>query len=78
MNINDHVRVRLTEYGQRILKSYVDHEFRVIAGNKADAFASDADGFVKFSLWELMSIFGSHFHQAMQMSPFLDNEIVTT
>lgn len=44
MNLNDHVRVRLTEYGQRILKSYVDDQLRVFAGNKADAISSDADG----------------------------------
>lgn len=55
-NINEHVRVKLTPAGLKVLN---DHwaEFGVL--DKLDRLEVDDQGFTEFQLWDLMSIFGS-------------------
>jgi hypothetical protein len=47
-NVNDYAYVKLTPVGQRILSS------------KSVSFTKDGEGWSKWQLWELMSIFGGH------------------
>lgn len=76
MNINQYVFVRLTKEGHRIY-SHKDDEINVIL--KKPMIPAEPklnrDGFLKIQLWELMSIFGGHMHNGMNI-PFERNEIL--
>ena len=50
-NINDYVCVRLTDEGRKILTQQHRH-----------VPAEDSDGYSKWQLWELMSVFGQHLY----------------
>ena len=78
-NINDRIKVKLTEYGKSILHNY-DHNnlSQVDYLNLPSDYSphpSDADGYYEFTLWRFMSIFGAHFYNGC---PQLveDNEII--
>ena len=47
-NVNNYVRVKLTEVGKNILEA---EEIK---------YLPDEEGFVRFQMWELMQIFGNH------------------
>jgi hypothetical protein len=51
-NFNDFVKVRLTDCGQNVLA--------IKRKNSTRAPETDADGYTKFQLWELMNVFGEH------------------
>lgn len=64
-NINDMIKVKLTEYGESILTNY-DHNnlSQVEYLNLPSDYSphpADTDGYYEFTLWEFMSIFGAHF-----------------
>jgi hypothetical protein len=59
VNINDMVKVKLTEYGKEISR----------------VLSPDIDGFNAFHLWELMQIFGRCMYLGNNMMPFENNEI---
>lgn len=64
-NINNSVKVRLTDYGRDILRQKLDlrHSFERV----------DAQGYTKFQLWELMNIFGSYIYNGSTRQCFNAN-----
>ena len=63
-NINDKIKVKLTEYGNSILEKDVTDTLSMLKGfNYQDYFPyhTDKDGYTEFQLWDFMQIFGSHF-----------------
>lgn len=76
-NVNNYVRVKLTEEGRQILR---DEYAKRAAQHPADYFGwsyvepvADQEGYVRFQLWSFMQKFGPHMHLGMKM-PF-DAEI---
>lgn len=64
-NINDKIKVKLTEYGNSILeKDVADTLGRLKGFNYPGYFPyhTDKDGYIEFQLWDFMRIFGSHFY----------------
>jgi hypothetical protein len=55
-NINDYVKVKLTEFGKQKYKDYYN-QYSV----KELKLVEDENGYVQFQLWELMHMFGKHF-----------------
>lgn len=51
-NFNDFVKVRLTDYGRDVLAMKMN--------SRTSTPETDADGYTKFQLWELMNVFGEH------------------
>ncbi len=81
MNINDTVKVRLTEKGKQILKEKVDQDLAIIAkygidiNSYLDNFAEDVYGYYEFQIWELMEIFGGSHMGITKEQVFVDNNI---
>jgi hypothetical protein len=67
-NINDYVRVKLTDHGRKILDDQ-HTEFKKVMPSAEPIHKPDEDGWCKFQLWELMSIFGQHLYNGCQI-PF--------
>ena len=69
-NLNDYVRVRLTERGLQIMN---DEDARLCAlypkMRKPEPLKVDAEGYARFQLWALMQQFGPHIGLAIR-SPF--------
>ena len=77
ININDYVKVKLTDsgkdifyhqydrvneqYGKELLKPYYPEE--------------DSDGFVEIQLWQLMQIYGPYMFNVIGCVPFKRNDI---
>lgn len=62
-NINDYVRVKLTERGFEILKKDAEEFRRLYPTALLGAYVPpkvDAEGYSKFQLWHLMKEFGPH------------------
>ena len=62
-NINSTVKVRLTKYGKELHRK--DWEDLWSSANRLDEKPyeppnTDADGYVRFQMWDLMGKFGSH------------------
>jgi hypothetical protein len=57
-NINDYVYVRLTDEGRKILMQQHQH-----------APVEDPDGYSRWQLWHLMSVFGQHVYNGCRV-PF--------
>lgn len=75
ININDNVKLRLTEYGRTIHK---DHFSGRLGSNAYEQYyCPDDDGYVTMQLWEVMQVFGSHLHLGNEM-PFETNIQVNT
>lgn len=78
-NINDRIKVKLTENGKSILNNYDHYNLSEVEYLNLPVSYSphptDADGYYEFTLWEFMSIFGSSFCNG---GPQLveDNEII--
>lgn len=73
-NINDYVKVKLTEKGKYIYYHQFDdiNECRLkIGGNPLNPIELeyDDDGYVEFQLWHLMEIFGEHLFNGCEV-PF--------
>lgn len=61
-NVNDHVRVKLNNRGLKILVDYYE-QLRLPRLNDSFVLLNhkpDEDGYMKFQMWDLMVIFGSH------------------
>ncbi len=69
INLNDRVRVRLTDEGRRI---YRDWWLALSAANCISKYFPpvEVDGVSQFQLWELMNIFGSHVYMGNSNLPF--------
>lgn len=65
-NINDKIKVKLTEHGKTILRNEVADTMRKLQNlNLPDdyfPYPEDEDGYTEFQLWDFMNIFGSHFY----------------
>lgn len=63
-NINDWIKVKLTDKGKEILHNYWNRICLAVPQLKPDpsyfATHTDADGYTRFQLWEFMQIFGEH------------------
>ncbi len=60
-NVNEHVRVRVTPHGRRLLaekQRKLEAEFRVSLDRLYPA--DDGDGWSRWQLWKLMAAFGEH------------------
>lgn len=64
-NINDKIKVKLTEYGKAILQKHVADTMSKLKNlNLPDdyfPYPEGEDDYTEFQLWDFMSIFGSHF-----------------
>lgn len=79
ININEWVKVKLTDFGMSILKQRHDelnHSIHEIGGKGFGEFDPrlDEEGYRRFQMWSLIETFGPHMNQTMQ-SPFEDNII---
>jgi hypothetical protein len=66
VNLNNQVRVRLTESGMRQMRAYW--------GKSTEHMIKDGNSF-KTELWSLMSIFGAELHNGSIELPFVGNEV---
>jgi len=57
VNLNDHVKVRLNDYGMCVYKS-----FYAKYGLDASQLKMDKEGYVEFQLWDFMNVFGNSMH----------------
>ena len=63
-NINDRIKVKLTEYGNSILKADTTATLDMLKNFNYPEYSpyhTDKDGYIEFQLWDFMRIFGSHF-----------------
>lgn len=65
-NINDFIKVRLTNFGKDVYREYyesVTNEYNKFWGYtlKMPELDTDPNGFTKFQLWDFMRIFGKSF-----------------
>lgn len=63
-NINDEIKVKLTEHGRSILDKDVTNTLGMLKGfNISDysPYHTDDEGYTEFQLWDFMRIFGPHF-----------------
>lgn len=68
-NINDKIKVKLTEHGRSILEKDVTNTLSMLKGfNYQDysPYHTDEEGYTEFTLWDFMRIFGSHFQMGCQ------------
>jgi MFS superfamily sulfate permease-like transporter len=74
-NTNDQVWVQLTEYGRKI---YSDHIERTLKGTSLKPedhqVKIDDYGYAKFTIWQLMNIFGECMFMSNNHVPFEGNE----
>lgn len=83
-NINDKVRVRLTDRGRRILREqHIELSMQIPAmrspWKQYVPPKEDADGWSEWTLWDLMNRFGPYLHPGAVEPPFyLDIEIPET
>jgi hypothetical protein len=77
MNTNDPVWVELTDYGKEVLRQ---HWAGVITINKPnyESLYHITNGWYRFSLWELMHIYGPHLYNGARFMPFEKNEVQFT
>lgn len=73
-NMNQYVRVRLTEYGRSLHRQDYDEFVRRFGKPpfKYKPPVEDADGWSEWQLWQLMNIFGQHVQMGFRV-PFETN-----
>lgn len=59
LNINHHIKVKLTNDGKKIYINYFD-KFSTLYGK--DILKVDEDGFTEFQLWDFINMFGKYFY----------------
>jgi hypothetical protein len=62
-NLNDHVRVKLTDHGRKIHREQfreLNARLPLAANMQYTPPKEDAEGWSRWQLWELMSRFGEH------------------
>lgn len=82
ININDKVKVKLTELGKHIYLHQFDGLNEQITRNGGKPIVpnlpkTDADGYTTFQLWNLMEIYGPHMHLGC-LIPFELNILIPT
>lgn len=70
VNINDNVRVRLTEHGRKLHREWWLRWYGELSAYPYQAPGEDADGWSRWQLWNLMSVFGEHMYMGGPL-PFL-------
>jgi hypothetical protein len=66
-NINDRIKVKLTELGRSVLDKDVENTLStstiktLISDKTYYPYHIDKDGYIEITLWDFMRIFGSHF-----------------
>jgi len=71
-NINDCVKVKLTSQGKAVLQQQLAERVQRWNCENRCPYQSrpkDANGYIKFQMWELMHIFGNDFYNGCQI-PF--------
>jgi hypothetical protein len=71
-NVNDHVKVKLTEKGKAILDMQLAERVRRWNCEYRCPYQSrptDANGYIRFQMWELMHEFGANIYNGCQI-PF--------
>lgn len=63
-NINNKVRVRLTDVGRAAMVENHKRLYGVNAGKFEVRTAKESDGWSEWQLWDLMREFGPHIHMA--------------
>lgn len=74
LNVNDIVKVKLTDFGKDIYYHQFD-EFNRIYGYeliKPKFPEVDNEGYAKFQLWELMKLYGEYFIMGKSELPFVN------
>ena len=66
MNLNDQVKVKLTEHGKEILEKYYDKPVSNY----------DKNGYRTFSIWEFANIFGKEFYNGQMKPSIVNNNLV--
>ena len=74
-NINDIVKVKLTDYGEKVLSAYFKAYEKYLPNNCDAIYETDAAGYKTFQLWDLMNIFGEHIFPGAPIC-FENNEII--
>lgn len=74
-NMNDYVRVRLTDFGRARLREQHDELYRLVVASGGEAREwvppkEDADGWSEWQLWSLMQRLGQHIYLGMPTPPF--------
>lgn len=57
-NLNDYIKVKLTEKGKQIYNDYYDGNMHIDYDN---------DGYATFQMWDFMHIFGKHMNMASEL-----------
>lgn len=71
-NINDHVWVKLTDYGERLWAGYWS---TVSQGVPPSVRHTDEQGRTRFQLWTLMAVFGGKMFVGGKEQVFEDNVV---
>ena len=61
-NLNDCIKVKLTEKGKEIYRNRFDEDNIKKLGIEYCEPKIDKDGYTEFQMWDFMRIFGKHFH----------------
>lgn len=77
-NLNDKVKVKLTESGRETYRAFVAETVAPMVPYLPaldENVDLDADGYSSFHFWELMQVFGPKMYHGMTEMPFEANEI---
>lgn len=79
-NINDRIKVKLTDHGKAILEHELVDTMNMLNtlkffGDYAP-YHEDEDGYTEFQLWDFMRIFGGNFWNAHCPQIIKNNEII--
>lgn len=78
-NVNNKIKVKLTEYGKSILERGVAAAMIILKtidlSDKYFPYPEDDEGYTEFQLWNFMRIFGNHFEAGSYLI-VENNEIV--
>ena len=71
-NINNNVKVKLTDFGRKILQDQHDELYNRIQIKKPEFNPpkEDKDGWSNWQLWVLMERFGEYIHIGVSNAPF--------
>lgn len=68
-NINNQVKVRLTNFGKEIIRDTNDKMSRLL-GEKVALYKVDEEGYTTFQMYQLMNIFGQYMNVGIVEVPF--------
>lgn len=74
-NINHMVKVKLTNYGEKILDTHLKMYEKYMPLKYVDVYKTDELGYKIFQLWDLMNIFGVYICPGAPIC-FENNEII--